>query len=96
MIPFSLSCWVAIYCMSLNGANVYMYMINGTSKVRLQLIINVIFSLIAIPVMNYCSIHYDAGTILLVPIIVLTLLMIIGKIQITKIVENKATGVWLK
>ena len=73
-----------------------MYMINGTSKVRIQLIVNVIFSFISIPLMNYCSINYGVGAVLLIPIIVLLLLMIVGKMQVMRIVENKDYGLWGK
>lgn len=95
-IPFSLSLFVAIYIFFQIGGNVYMYMINGTGKVRLQLIIYLLFALVAIPLMNMSCMLYGVEAVLIIPSIVYAIQAIIGKIQIKKIINKKATGIWLK
>lgn len=95
-IPFSLSAWMAVYVLFQTGGNVYMYLINGTSKVRLQLIVYLLFAIIAVPLMNSCCQHYGVEGVLIIPIIVFGLQAIVGRIQILKIINGTAKGVWLK
>ena len=56
-ISLSLSISMAVYVWFQIGGNVYMYLINGTSKVRLQLMVYLIFAVVSIPVINICCIH---------------------------------------
>ena len=95
-IPFTLSLCLAMYTLFQIGGNIYMYMINGTSKVRLQLIVYVTFALISIPLMNLSCRMYGVEGILLIPTVVFAIQALIGKIQISKIVNSTARGIWLK
>ena len=52
-VSFSLSFCMAIYVLCQTGGNMYMFLINGTSKIRLQLIIYLSFALVSIPLMKY-------------------------------------------
>lgn len=52
-VPFSLSVCIAVYVFLQTGGNIYMYLINGTSKVRIQLIVYLLFALTAIPLMTF-------------------------------------------
>jgi O-antigen/teichoic acid export membrane protein len=95
-IPLSLSVCVAIYMLFQVLGNIYMYMINGTSKVRVQLIVYLFFSIIAIPLMNlFCNMFGVIG-ILIIPTIVFIIQAILGKIQINKIINSTANGIWNK
>lgn len=95
-VSFSLSFCIAVYVFFQTGGNIYMYLINGTSKVRLQLIIYLFFALIAVPLMNYCCKYFGAEGVLIVPVIVFGLQAFIGRIQILKIINGTAKGIWLK
>lgn len=95
-VPFSLSVYMAVYVLFQTGGNIYMYLINGTSKVRLQLMVYLLFALVALPLMNFCCKRYGVNGILIVPIVVFGLQAIVGRIQIWKIVNCKAQGIWLK
>lgn len=96
VIPFSLSVCMAIYVLFQTGGNVYMYLINGTSKVRLQLIIYLLFALISIPMMEYCCKHYGIEGILVVPSAAFALQAFVGRMQILKMINGTAKGIWLK
>jgi hypothetical protein len=87
---------MAFYVLFQTGGGVYMYLINGTSKVRLQLIIYLMFAIVSIPIINICCQYYGIEGALIVPTIVFGLQAVIGKIQITKIINNKAYGIWLR
>lgn len=95
-IPFTLSLCLAVYSLFNIAGSIYMYMINGTSKVRLQLIVYVSFALISIPFMNLSCKMYGVEGILLIPTVVFAIQALIGKIQISKIVNSTARGIWLK
>lgn len=73
-----------------------MILINGTSKVRLQLIVNVAFAIIAIPLINFFCSLWGVEGVLLIPTAVLVVLTFVGKIQLMRIVNGTAKGIWLK
>lgn len=95
-IPFPLSVCMAIYVLCQMGGNVYMYLINGTSKVRLQLMVYLSIAVIAIPAMYYCCSRYGVEGVLVVPAIAFGLQAVIGKVQLMKIIHGTAKGIWLK
>ena len=95
-IPLSLSMSMAVYILFQTGGNMYMYLINGTSKVRLQLILYLLFAIVSIPLMTFCCKKYGVEGVLIVPIIVFGLQAGIGRIQIFKIITGTARGIWLK
>ena len=95
-IPFSLSVSMAVYILFQTGGNMYMYLVNGTSKVRLQLILYLFFAIIAIPLMHFCCKQYGVAGILIVPTVVFGLQAYIGRIQILRIIKGTAKGVWMK
>lgn len=95
-IPFSLSVYMAVYVLFQTGGNVYMYLINGTGKVRLQLIIYLLFAIIAIPLMTFCCTQYGVNGIIIVPVIVFSLQASIGRIQILRIINGTAKGIWMR
>ena len=93
-ISFSLSICMAVFMFFYTSANLYMILINGTSMVCLQLIINVCFAIISLPcICLFCRLWGVQGA-LLIPTVTLAVLTLIGKIQIMKIVNNRATGIW--
>lgn len=95
-IPFSLSVSMALYVLVQTGGGVYMYPINGTGKIRLQLIIYLLSATIAVPVMPLFCRQYGMNGILIVPIVVLGIQTLVERKQILKIVNGTAKGIWLK
>ncbi|WP_195306387.1 lipopolysaccharide biosynthesis protein [Phocaeicola vulgatus] len=95
-VSFSLSFCMAIYVLCQTGGNMYMFLINGTSKIRLQLIIYLSFALVSIPLMKYCCKYYGIEGILIVPTTVFILQAFIGRVQILKMINGTAKGIWLK
>lgn len=75
---------------------IYMHQINGTGKVRLQLITYTIIALFAIPVMIYSSRQWGIVGIVIVPSIAFFAQFIICRIQLNKIINQTATGIWDK
>ena len=76
--------------------NIYMYQLNGTGKVRIQLITYAVIAIFAIPVMIYSSRHWGLVGIVIVPSIAFFMQFIICRIQLYKIINKTAIGIWNK
>ena len=95
-VPFSLSACMALYVLFQTGGNVYMYLINGTGKVRLQLLVYLFFALISVPLMNYFCRQYGMEGVLIVPAVAFFLQACVGRMQIMKMINGTGKGIWLK
>lgn len=87
---------VAVYTLFLTWANIFMYLINGTGKITLQLIIYLGFAVVAYPVMNMLCSKYGIPGMMGIPILVYVLQLIFQRIQIHRLVEGRAKGIWNK
>lgn len=76
--------------------NIYMYQLNGTGKVRIQLITYAVIAIFAIPVMIYSSRQWGLIGIVIVPSIAFFMQFIICRIQLYKIINKTAIGIWNK
>ena len=83
-----------IFC-KIMGA-IYMHQINGTGKVRIQLITYSIIALFAIPVMIYSCHKWGLVGIVLIPSIAFFAQFIICRIQLKRIINQTAKGIWNK
>lgn len=95
-IPYSLSISTFIFFILQTAGAIYMYPINGTGLVRLQLLVYLSFTFISIPLIYIMVLKYGIQGALFIPSIVYLVQAIIGKIQIGKIINNKALGIWKK
>lgn len=92
----SISVSVAVYTLLLMLANIYMYLINGTGKVRIQLIIYLTFAIISYPIMNFSCARWGIPGLLIVPATVYLCQALLGRIQLHRLINNTATGLWDK
>ena len=95
-IPNSINMTVPVYILFLIFGNIYMYMINGIGKVRIQLIIYASFALFSYPVMTFMCKRYGIPGLLIVPVVVYIIQGILGRIQLKRILKQTATGIWNK
>lgn len=95
-ISISLSISMGLYVLSQILGSIYMYMINGTSKVRIQMIVYLFFSLVSIPLISYSCKKFGLEGVILIPFIIYIIQGILGKIQINKLISGTAKGVWIK
>lgn len=76
--------------------NIYMYQINGTGKVRIQLITYSIIAIFSIPIMVYCSRQWGLVGIVTAPSLAFFAQFIICRIQLKMLISQTATGLWNK
>ena len=87
---------IAFFTFSKIMGAIYMHQINGTGKVRMQLTTYVIIALFAIPVMVYSSRQWGLVGIVITPSLAFFAQFIICRIQLNRIINQTATGIWNK
>lgn len=75
---------------------IYMYPLNGIGKIRLQLISYLIIAFIAIPSIIYFTRIWGLIGTMIIPTITFLIQMIVNRIQLIKIINKSATGIWNK
>lgn len=93
-VATSLSLAVAVYFIVSNLGNTYMYVINGIGTIRLQLLTYVAFALVAWPFMLWAGSYFGIVGIIMVPSVAMLLQALIGKIQLSKLLNKTAHGMW--
>ena len=90
----SLSFCVLIYVVILNLGNLYMYLINGIGTVRIQLVIYLSFAIVSWPLMTLACRLWGVEGVVFVPTLVLLSQAVFGNIQIHKLLNRSARGIW--
>ena len=95
-IPFILSVAMAVFVLTHSLGDLYMYMINGIGTIRIQLILYVLFALVAWPSLVWSCRAFGVYGVVLFPSFVYVVQAVVGKIQLTKLMSGKASGLWIK
>ncbi|WP_259432214.1 lipopolysaccharide biosynthesis protein [Butyricimonas virosa] len=95
-IPYSLSIAMFLYVVVMSRASLYMYLLNGIGTVNIQMIIYLIFGVVSIPLMILLCRGYGIIGILMVTTLVYLIQCCFGHIQLKKILNTTAKGIWLK
>ena len=97
-IPMLMTIAVCIYMMALNWNGLHTPMINGIGTIKLQTIVTLIGSVIHIPLSLLLGKYFGLGAygIILSMILVYALLGSIFAIQLNKILNQRAKGIWMK
>lgn len=96
IVPFSISATIAAYVV-INGWNsIYSQFLNGVGKVKLQLYLAVIGSLLNIPLAIFLGKHLGIYGVVLSTALISVVSAIVTPIQYKKVVSNQAFGIWNK
>lgn len=95
-IPLNLDIYMFIYYVLMIIANIYMFLINGIGTIRIQLIIYIIFASISWPILVWSCRTFGLCGILFSPAVLYITQALLGRIQLNKILNNSATGLWKK
>lgn len=93
-VPYILNVCMAAYMVSMVYASLQMYLLNGLGKVNVQLIVYVFFAIVSIPLMSLLSKAIGMYGILIVLTVVYSVQAIVGCIQINKLLNERALGIW--
>ena len=95
-IPLLLSALTGIYILSQTLGAIYMHAINGIGYIRIQTIIYVLMAIGSWPALTYSCREWGVIGIVLYPSLVYLTQSLLGKIQIHKILNKRAIGIWSK
>lgn len=96
IIPFEMTLVVAIYTLALTWSAFQNYLINGIGCIKLQTIVSVFCIFIHIP-LSYFLGYYLSGIGVIVSLIIIYIAFgFIMTIQIKKVLNQKASGFWIK
>ena len=95
-ISLELSIAMAFFFAIQGIGNIYMYLINGIGTIRIQIIVYVIFAILAWPLMHFACQYYGLIGILVAPSLVILVQAILGKIQLERALSGKCNGIWSK
>ncbi|HTE09718.1 MAG TPA: oligosaccharide flippase family protein [Chitinophagaceae bacterium] len=96
VIPVSLSLAMAIYAVALMWQTLHIYLLNGIGKIRLQLILFSIGSLVNIPLAVWLGKKFGIAGIISANTLLFIVMGIIFSIQCEKIINRTATRLWDK
>lgn len=95
-IPLELSIAMSIYTLFEILGAIYMYLINGIGKVTLQLYIYACVAIVAIPLISFCCQTFGVSGAIIIPTLVYLIQGCVGRIQLRKLLNGQATGIWNK
>lgn len=97
-IPFLITLFMGVFILISTWNNVYVYFINGTGKIRLQLYSSVISAVVNIPLSIYFArdLKLGAAGVIIATCICLFPGTILAPIQYFKILNKTAGGIWAK
>ena len=95
-VPWSIAVLMAINVLLLTSSQLYMYLINGIGKVSLQLIVYVLFATVSIPLMSFGVKIWGLEAIIIVTSLLYILLIVLGRMQLNKLLAGEAKGIWNK
>lgn len=95
-VSFFVSLSLMVYMVVQTLGGIYMQLINGIGTIRIQLLIYVVFAIISWPLVTYSCRYFGIFGAVLSPVIVYITQAIFGKIQLNKILNNRATSFWAK
>ena len=93
-MPFMLSVMMMCFVMAQTLGSIYMNLINGIGKVQLQTIIYALSALVSYPLLVWSCREFGVAGVLILPTLVYLFQAIAGKIQLTKLINGKAVGIW--
>ena len=95
-IPLMLSIVVAVYTTLFNWQATFIYIINGTGKIKLQLYTTVVVAMLYVPMTVFMGNRWGVIGIVAASCISLLPTTILMPIQCVKIYSSKAKGIWFK
>ncbi len=97
-IPFLITVFMGVFILISTWNNVYVYFINGTGKIRLQLYSSIISAAANIPLSIYFArdLKLGAAGVIIATCICLFPGTILAPLQYFKILNKTATGIWAK
>lgn len=93
-VPFSLSIAMSTYVVGYIWMNIYTFLLNGMGKIRLQLYVSITAGIIYIPLVIVCGKVWELEGITYLSTFFFVATGLFYRIQIRKVLNNTAVGIW--
>jgi O-antigen/teichoic acid export membrane protein len=95
-IPFLMSATVCLYVCATGWMSIYMHPLNGIGKIKLQTYSSIVEILLLIPIATFAGRYWGIPGVVLTPVVVYIPRMIWVPIQLNKLINQTAKGIWNK
>lgn len=95
-VPFLLTTILSFYVAVTNWATLNVYIINGSGRIQLQTYITSVGMILFVPVAIVFAQKSGTYGVIISLLIVNTILAIVYSIQVSKMLANKASGIWIR
>ena len=98
IVPFSLTAFMGLFIVIGSWNNIFAYFLNGTGKIKLQLIVSIFMAVINIPLSIYFDKYLGMGSpgVILATCVTLFPGVFINPVQFKKIINKRDSGIWGK
>lgn len=93
-VPISLSLALALYVIVYTWQTIHVFLLNGIGKIKLQLYFVVISALVNIPLAFFLGKRIGLAGVSLANTLLFIIMGIVFYIQVSKIINKKAKGIW--
>lgn len=95
-ISFIISFSVMVYISVISFSQMYMVLLNGIGKVFIQMVIYICFAILCLPVTNVLCKQFGIPGVMFFFSFVYVIQTVFAKIQLDKVLNKKANGIWNK
>lgn len=96
LVPFNVSIFLLLYFLVYTRFNLYIILLNGIGKIKIQLLVYFPLAILNIPVIILLGKGYGLAGMIFGNILISVPHVIYGPIQLKRLIENRATGLWNK
>ena len=93
-VPFTVSLSISVYIMIWTRSSIYLFPINGIGKIKVQMYSYLIGCILNIPTALLCGIKWGLPGIIIVNTCTLLPNTVWGPVQLNRLINNKAKGIW--
>lgn len=94
IIPFSVSISLLLYFLVYTRFNLYIILLNGIGKVKIQLLVYIPLAILNIPLIILLGMRFGLTGMILGNVLISVPHAIYGPIQLKRIIENRAENLW--
>lgn len=95
-MPLEISVAMAFLIVAQSYGSIFMTMINGIGTVRIQMVVYVLFAIFSWPLFKLSASYFGLVGVIAIPAVVYLAQGILGNIQLNKILNHTAKGIWTK
>ncbi len=94
LVPFSVSLSLLLFVLVYTRLNLYLFLLNGIGKVKMQLLFYIPLCIVNIPLLIFLGLKLGIEGLIAGNILISIPHLIYGPVQLKRLIENRASGLW--